>query len=58
MEPAAPRQGLQQQMNLSVMPQRLEMAYALHRGGNGLFVDHMAGAELHRQPEALGDDPL
>ena len=53
LEAAAPRQGLQKQVDLGVMPQGLEMAHALHRGGNGLPVDHPARAESGVDAETL-----
>ena len=33
------------------------MAHALHRGGNGLFVQDRAGAKGHRQAEPVGRQP-
>ena len=44
-------------MHLGVVAQGLEMAYPLHRRGNGLFVENVPVGEGGLHPEPLGDDP-
>ena len=56
-EPAAPGAGLQQEVDLSIVPQGLVVADAHRRGGDGLLVDDAPRAEIHLQAEALGDEP-
>ena len=51
---AAAGQGFQLQVHFRVMAQRLIVAHALHGLGDGLLVQDAAGAELHFQPEPLG----
>ena len=58
LHPAAPGTRLQQEMDLGIVAQGLEVADALHRVGDGLPIQHPAGAEVHLQVKALGDDPL
>ena len=54
---AAPRlSGLQQEVDLRVVAQRLIVAHPLRRGGDGLPVDDAPGAEVHLHPEAGGDE--
>ena len=54
LQPAAPGQGFQQQMHLGVVAQGFVVAHALHGLGDGLLIKDAPGAELHVQPEALG----
>ena len=42
-------------MHLGVVPQGFEVPHALHRRGDGLPVDDAPGVEVHRQPEARGN---
>ena len=58
LKPRAPLQRLQQQMHLRIVAQRLEVADADDRGGDGLMIDHRAGAELHRKAEPVQQHPL
>ena len=50
--------GLQQQMHLRIVPQRLKVANALHRIGDGLPVADGPGAEADLYPQPLPDEPL
>ena len=58
LQPAARGTRLQQQVHFGVVAQGLEMADALHRVGDGLFVEDAPRPEAHRQPEPLPDQPL
>ena len=52
---AAPRAGIQPQVHLGVVAQRLIMADAVGRRGDGLHVAHAAGSEIDVDAEALPD---
>ena len=53
LDAAASRQGVQKQMHLRVVAQRLEMPHALHRLGNGLPVKDPALVQAQIHVEAL-----
>ena len=53
-QPAALGQGLQENMALGIVAQGLKMPHALHRCGNGLFVENALVVQLNVQPEPLG----
>ena len=55
---AAPEAGLQQQVHLGIMAQRLVVADALDGSGEGLFVQNAALAEGDGQLEPLLQDVL
>ncbi len=50
--------GLEQQMHLGVVAQRLKVPHALDGAGNGLPVNDAALAERDREVEAVGYEPL
>ena len=45
-------------MHLRIVPQRLKVANALHRIGDGLPVADGPGAEADLHPQPLPDEPL
>ena len=55
---APPLAGLQQEVHLGIVAQRLIVAHALHRSGDGLFIKDAARAEGNRQVEPLLDHRL
>ena len=56
---AAPRHtGLQQQMHLRIVAQRLKVPDAFHSPGYGLLVDDRRIAEIHAKPQTLPDHAL
>ncbi len=56
LQAAAPRAGLQQQVDLRVVPQGLKVTHPLHRRGDGLPVDDAPCAEADLQAEPLRDE--
>ena len=55
---AAPGGGLQHQMDLRIVAQRLKMADALHPIFNGLPIEDTAAAKADLQAEAVPDQAL
>ena len=53
LQPAARRQRLHQQVNLGIVAQRLVVADALHRGGDGLLIKDAPLLKADGQPEAF-----
>ena len=50
---AAPGQGLQEQVDLGIVPQRLEVAHPLHRVFDGLFVEYFPVIQGDVQAESV-----
>ena len=58
LDAAAPGPRLQQQMHLGIVAQRLIVADALHRRGDGFLIQNAALAEGDLQPETAGQQCL
>ena len=58
LQSAAPRQRLHQKMHLRIMPQRLEMSYALNGGRNGFPVQNIPRREVQGKAVAIHHHPL